>query len=161
MYNRLLQYRDEVGDCLVPFNFKNDPQLGWWVHWQRRNQGSLSAERKGTLESIGFVWKLRKKEAWDDLFERLVKYHKANGNCLVPLHYEADRKLGKWVEQQRVGKDSLTVERKRELDRINFVWVLNEIKDKGKTILPEEDTVSGSNKKEERSTTPSPDITAV
>jgi hypothetical protein len=35
------------------------------------------------------------------MFERLIKYKKEHGNCDVPRDYENDRRLGKWVHNQR------------------------------------------------------------
>jgi hypothetical protein len=37
-----------------------------------------------------------------DMYQRLVKYKKEHGHCLVPRRYERDPKLSTWVETQRV-----------------------------------------------------------
>src|SRR5262249_43539374 len=39
-------------DYIAPDGFK----LGQWVHGQRQSQDKLSAERKGRLDELGFVW---------------------------------------------------------------------------------------------------------
>jgi hypothetical protein len=68
--SRLLQlqnYKARHGDCLVPKEWKENPQLGSWVANQRKQHRlllngkptSLSKERRTELESIGFVWVVR------------------------------------------------------------------------------------------------------
>ena len=39
---------------------------------------------------------------WSDMYHRLKKYKSENGDCLVPLHYAADKSLGRWVSCKRV-----------------------------------------------------------
>ena len=36
MFEKLLDYKDEHGDCLVPNRYEPDPSLGAWVSTQRR-----------------------------------------------------------------------------------------------------------------------------
>ena len=36
LFGRLLKYKDEFGDCLVPNRYETDPTLGAWVSTQRR-----------------------------------------------------------------------------------------------------------------------------
>ena len=36
LFERLLKYKDEFGDCLVPNRYETDPSLGAWVSTQRR-----------------------------------------------------------------------------------------------------------------------------
>lgn len=36
LFGRLLKYKDEFGDCLVPNRYETDPSLGAWVSTQRR-----------------------------------------------------------------------------------------------------------------------------
>ena len=38
---------------------------------------------------------------WCDHFRRLYEFKVQFGHCLVPQHYPADPKLGKWVSNQR------------------------------------------------------------
>jgi hypothetical protein len=37
-------------------------------------------------------------EAWNAMFMRLFRYKQENGDCLVPVRYKADPKLGAWVK---------------------------------------------------------------
>jgi len=105
----------------------------------------LTEDRKLRLDQLGFVWSLRSKRVddhWDDMYRQLCEYKDTFGDCLVPSRYEANMKLGKWVETQRyeytklhrasidqVPDDSkkatnprLTDERRRRLQDIGFEW---------------------------------------
>ncbi len=67
MYMRLVQYKNEHDDCLVPNRYKPDTQLGSWVSTQRRHykllksgkESALSQERLDLLTKLGFVWATR------------------------------------------------------------------------------------------------------
>jgi glutathione S-transferase len=53
----LLEFKRREGHCRVKIVYKeNDLKLGWWVATQRRNRKEMSAERRGRLDKIGFVW---------------------------------------------------------------------------------------------------------
>ncbi len=57
-YNRLLAYKNEFGDCLVPggYNCEDGYPLGQKVSDVRRGQIRLNEEEKQTLKDIGFIW---------------------------------------------------------------------------------------------------------
>ena len=118
MYQRLVQYREQFGDCLVPRKFEGDPKLATWVETQRvlwnkevksASSGTteaaedtkvkrLTPERKQRLDALGFVWSLRNKrieDHWDEMFRQLLDYKKVHGDCLVPSRFESNLKLGK------------------------------------------------------------------
>lgn len=123
MYQRLVQYKQENGDCLVPRKFEGDPKLATWVETQRvlwnkevKIAASGTAEqedikvkrltplRKQRLDSLGFVWSLRNKrieDHWDEMFRQLLDYKKVHGDCLVPSRFESNLKLGKVRRWQR------------------------------------------------------------
>ncbi|KAL3936285.1 MAG: hypothetical protein SGBAC_008367 [Bacillariaceae sp.] len=127
MYQRLVQYKQQFGDCLVPRKFEGDPKLATWVETQRvvwnkeaksAASGTTAAEaitedaklkrltplRKQRLQDLGFVWSLRNKrieDHWDEMFRQLLEYKNVHGDCLVPSRFESNLKLGKWVETQR------------------------------------------------------------
>ena len=84
MFEKLKTYEKENGDCLVPGSTK---KLGRWVQTQRENykKGKLDEDQLRCLESIGFVWKLRKtggQQTWIEMFEGLKAYKEDNGDCL-------------------------------------------------------------------------------
>jgi len=70
--------------------------------------------------------KLTHNDRWDRGFAALRKFRKRKGHCCPPhRHVEGKYNLGSWVTLQRIRKDDLSVERKRRLDRIGFVFVWN------------------------------------
>jgi len=59
----LAAYKEEHGDCLVKSSSQyRDYRLGGWVGRQRTNQDKLTLEQIKRLDTLGFVWKTRKKE---------------------------------------------------------------------------------------------------
>jgi hypothetical protein len=63
------------------------------------------------------------KDRWERGFAALSKFRRRKGHCRPPrYHLEGKYKLGQWVTAQRYLKDKLSVERKKRLDRIGFVW---------------------------------------
>ena len=63
------------------------------------------------------------KDRWERGFAALCKFRRRKGHCCPPQRYVEDKyNLGAWVVVQRYRKDELTVERKKRLDRIGFVW---------------------------------------
>lgn len=134
VYGKLVKYKEANGDCLVP---QTEGKLGGWVEIQRRRkkgpagrQKQLTAEQVRLLDDIGFAWTAadRFKQLWDQMYSKLKAFKDANGHCQVPQRYEPDRKLGKWVENQRgrkngvKGKSPLTEDEIQRLEAIGFVW---------------------------------------
>ena len=103
MFGRLVAYKQQHGDCLVPRNY-SDKQLAKWVNIQRmsKNKGKLEPARVQRLNELGFVWDAIG-ESWEEMFGRLVAYKQKHGDCLVPRSY-SDKQLATWVDTQRVSK---------------------------------------------------------
>ena len=135
-FAELEEYKQEHGDCNVPYRYKANPQLGLWVRDQRANykNSRLADERIQNLNAIGFVWDSQE-AAWEEKFAELVAYKEMHGDTLVPIDLSrgSDNKyydLAQWVHTQRTqyrflqeGKHShLTDERIQKLNRIGFVW---------------------------------------
>ena len=137
-FGELEEYKREHGDCIVPRDYKKNPQLASWVGNQRsayarslgKNQKGIleiSAERVEALNNIGFEWKLRDRLEWDERYDELVAYKQKHGDTLVPYKPEG---LALWVTAQRTqyrllkeGKHSvLTEDRVKKLNSIGFVW---------------------------------------
>jgi len=67
---------------------------------------------------------------WNMRFNDLLEYQKRTGNCHVPLTYNDDPTLARWVKRQRYqykammeGKFStMTEERVKALEGIGFIW---------------------------------------
>src|SRR3989442_14760729 len=64
--------------------------------------------------------------AWETGFAALKDFKSREGHCRVPRgHQEGSFKLGTWVVNQRNRRGALSVERRRRLDAIKFVWALH------------------------------------
>lgn len=77
------------------------------------------------LDSIGFVWRADDHvDTWEAMYEKLVAYHRQNGDCLVPQ--KSNGKLGSWVSIQRCRRygpqNQLTDEQVRLLNQLHFAW---------------------------------------
>ena len=139
-FESLKQFKRKYGHCNVPSNYQDDPALAIFVSTQRENHKKkpkkrrstssqqLISEREKKLESLGFVWNT-KEALWMTRYSELKRYHNEQGNCNVPSREGA---LGAWVRNQRVQysylaqgkKSSMTEERIKLLEKINFVWNL-------------------------------------
>ena len=138
-YEELGDYSKFHGDCMVPRNYSENPELGIWVmlqrrEYKRRKEGKrnryFTEERIRLLEEIGFDWDPLE-SAWMERYHELVEYAKCHGNSMVPLNYPENPELGIWVMLQRreykrrkEGKlnRSFTEERIRRLEEIGFDW---------------------------------------
>lgn len=58
MFDALVDYKAEYGDCRVPDRFKNKEGvcLGLWVRNQRRRKESLTADQQQRLTELGLDW---------------------------------------------------------------------------------------------------------
>jgi hypothetical protein len=133
-YEKLVEFKRKNGHCLVPRRYhQEDMSLGEWVSKQRGRHANntMRQDRKEVLDEIGFVWKAlgvannnNYNKTWHQQYQKLVEFKRKNGHCLVPIRYEKDLSLGKWVGKQRFNhcKNKLPLERKGLLDEIGFVW---------------------------------------
>ena len=66
MFEALLEYKMQHGDCDVPFEWKDDITLARWVYRQRvaNRTSKLSASYVARLSSIGFKWGTRKAKVY-------------------------------------------------------------------------------------------------
>ena len=97
--------------------------MGSWVTSQRYNKGKLSKEQKNLLDSLGFFWDPRGAR-WDKGFGHLKAYVQEEGHAKVPSNFETvDRyELGSWVGVQRQKRGKLSLEQKKKLDTLGFIW---------------------------------------
>ena len=126
-FNRLLQYKEREGHCLVPaLHIENCYQLGQWVGSQRRRKTVIEKSRVERLNSIGFIWDPNA-DQWEIGFRSLMGFYAREGHCLVPKkHTEDGYALGGWVGNQRynkrISKKTLTSDRIERLNAIGFTW---------------------------------------
>jgi hypothetical protein len=115
--------------CLVRNKYEQDKSLGLWVMTQRGRHANniMRQDRKELLDEIGFVWRVEKSAItsaqWNKRYEKLVKFKRKNGNCLVPQRDEEDATLGMWASEQRVrhADNKMRPDRKELLDELEFV----------------------------------------
>jgi hypothetical protein len=138
MLQRLVVYKQEHGDCLVPYR----SPLGRWVSTQRQlnRKGMLTEDRKLQLEDLGFTWKVRdaltddfsyQENKWQLQYELLLSFYKEHGHCIVPVPYQGDGSLGEWVRHQRRNQKNGTLkdDRMQLLDEIGFPWSFDDQKE--------------------------------
>jgi len=111
-YEELCQYRLSYGNCRVPRNYRRNPQLGNWVHTQRKQYklfiegkpSMINRERVAALGRLGFSWSLRPtpdKVDWNTRLKELEQFQRDHGHLLVPRKYKKNPQLGTWVQTQR------------------------------------------------------------
>ena len=124
-FARLVELKQQEGDCHAALVNSSDRALQLWARAQRDNyrQGTLSAERRERLESIGFDWSAYD-AMWDRKFGQLLQFKKEHGHCSISGTYNGIHGLGSWVAQQRDYKRRgiLSSERIRRLEEVGFPW---------------------------------------
>ena len=142
-FKALKEYREKHGNCNVPHNFKEKPELGKFVSYQRSAykmyskgmKSKLTDTRVSALETIGFKWVAEKQDVWEIRFRELVSYKEKYGSTLVPSNCPENPPLGKWVGNQRSAyrwftqgdkKSWLNEERIQALTSIGFTWNVRE-----------------------------------
>jgi len=135
-FDELVRYKENNGDCNVPFKWPENPHLGGWVVRQRerKKSGKLLPDQERMLNEIGFIWKLRPNvklsansdENWIARYQQLLQFKERHGHCNVPFKWPENPHLGGWVVRQREKKKSgkLLPDRERMLNEIGFVWNL-------------------------------------
>ena len=97
-------------------------KLGQWVTLQRKAKNKMLSNYRKRLNAIGFVWDGHER-AWEEGVAALSRFKAREGHCRVPrYHVEGGYKLGQWVSVQRLNRDTLSVERRKRLDAVEFVW---------------------------------------
>lgn len=130
-YDKLLAYKEEYGDTMVPAEFEGDPQLGHWVSRQRqRRHAGLEKDRIEALDEIGFSWDVLS-DTWDKNYAELCDFYAENGHTRVPT----SSPLWSWVDRQRrnlrqLGHDESdggdAVQKIEQLNKMDFDWNENE-----------------------------------
>ena len=95
MFDRLVAYKNENGNCLVPNRYEKDSSLGAWVSTQRRQYKILTSgssestpmtpQRAQRLNSIGFVWATKdpRHTPWETRFDQLRQFWLDHGRYRV------------------------------------------------------------------------------
>jgi hypothetical protein len=123
MFEALIDYKKNYGDCNVPGGRLENKKLATWVCEQRTNyrKGKLSKNQIKRLEDVGFVWELQKLK-WEEKFDALKEYKKNHGDCNVPRRWKKNQQLANWVASQhaRYRNKKLSEGRIKRLEDIGF-----------------------------------------
>jgi len=119
-FQELIQFKRRFGHCDVPAVWAENQPLAEWVRRQRgRDQAKLGADQRRRLTELGYCWAPREIN-WEERFAELRAFEKIHGHCNVP---QEAPELRRWVLRQRYRKRTLSEERVRKLDQLNFEWL--------------------------------------
>lgn len=117
MYNKLSAYYKEHGQLKV--SRQKNSKLSMWVTRQRQyyEQKELSQEKIKKLSDIGFNFKKKSFEGWEEKFKKLEEHYKKYGDIEI-----SDESIMHWKIKQRsnYSKGKLSAERVRLLKNIGF-----------------------------------------
>eukprot|EP00551_Chaetoceros_affinis_P014700 CAMPEP_0203693722 /NCGR_PEP_ID=MMETSP0091-20130426/5622_1 /ASSEMBLY_ACC=CAM_ASM_001089 /TAXON_ID=426623 /ORGANISM="Chaetoceros affinis, Strain CCMP159" /LENGTH=162 /DNA_ID=CAMNT_0050564875 /DNA_START=183 /DNA_END=671 /DNA_ORIENTATION=+ len=136
LYDELKDYKAYNGDCMVPKNYKSNPQLARWVdnqraqykQWKKGKITNMTEDRISRLEEIDFVWNVPEFK-WNVRFEELEQFVKINGHCNVPkkgrspLYSWCMRQKHEYQKMADGEKSTLTESRMKRLIGIGLLQV--------------------------------------
>jgi Helicase associated domain len=132
-YNQILQYRAEVGHCIVPRTYADVGLYGWikkqrYNHkqWELGKPSQLTHERIKALDDIGFSWSARSAQ-WESRFEEFQRYVALGGDARIGTK---SSRLFDWAKTQRRehrewlanGESTMTQDRYERLTSLGFRW---------------------------------------
>lgn len=122
-FRHLTKYKERLGHCRVPVGYILDGfPLGVWARTQRHDEDALVGERRERLDELGFVWDPMESD-WEEGLRYLKSYKHREGHCRVPTkHDENGFRIGQWVGNRRANRNTLSDEKRRQLDELGFDW---------------------------------------
>jgi superfamily II DNA or RNA helicase len=122
-FSHLKAYKEREGHCRVSYSHvESGFRLGLWVVNRRTEAESIPTIRRQQLDYLGFVWDPFAAD-WEEGFRYLTVYREREKHCRVPAkHRENGFPLGTWVSKQRRTRDAMPVERRQQLNELEFVW---------------------------------------
>ncbi|MBF0446603.1 MAG: helicase associated domain-containing protein [Magnetococcales bacterium] len=125
MFVALTEYRELNGDCLVPENYQENSELGWWVATQRKARltDQLDANRIERLAALDFIWDIEDAH-WLEMYRQLFRFRQKTGHCLVGKSQPDSLQLALWAEKQRAAfaKQQLSPDQISRLSQLGFIW---------------------------------------
>jgi len=147
MFAQLQSFHQATGHASVPQTYPANKKLAWWVTTQRRKhrKQKLADWQIARLNELNFEWDggrkgsrrrtntpkppsgakpLSAEEYFETMFQTLLVYKQAHGDCLVPQRWKENHKLAEWVSAQRMAynRERLAPDRFRRLDAVGFEW---------------------------------------
>lgn len=123
----LEKYSKKFPNGIIPLKFQTEDgfKLGVWCQTQRMERDLMSIQRSERLAGVnGWIWNT-KKGAWNIGFYELSEYVKLNEATQIKqsLRTSSGYKLGNWVIQQRMSKDTLSEDKIYNLESITgWIW---------------------------------------
>ncbi|KAG7341272.1 type III restriction enzyme [Nitzschia inconspicua] len=123
MYDKLVAYKKNNGNTLVPHESLEHPGLGFWVTNQRACFETMSEARKRALDAIGFVWDPLEAR-WNDMFQRFSEMQADNVSSNSTKRSEIDKEMYLWIRTQKqlYRRGTLSKERISMLESHGFAW---------------------------------------
>ena len=87
-YAALLVYKEEFGDLFVPSKYVVDGfKLGSKVSYTRRHPDRLTSEEFQKLQRIGFIWSIKSRHSFEEIYALLKEYKEQYGTCKMSRYY--------------------------------------------------------------------------
>ena len=147
MFAELQAFHQATGHASVPQTYTANKKLAWWVTTQRRKyrKQNLPDWQIARLNELNFEWNgwrkggrprtnapqlprgekpLSGEKYFEMMFQALLQYKQAHGDCLVPQRWKESRKLAEWVSEQRMAysRGRLAPDHVRRLNEVGFEW---------------------------------------
>lgn len=122
-YQKLVNFNNKFGHCIVFRKNKKEGALGVWVKLQRQayKKNKLSKEQIRLLKKLKFNFN-PSKEKWETQYKKLVHFQKLQGHCNVS-HLQ-NKSLSLWLQVQRNDYKSrrLSKDRIESLEKLGLNW---------------------------------------
>jgi hypothetical protein len=122
----LHNFVERKGRARVPYNHvESGFELGHWAAGLRKKSKTVTAERRAQLEALpGWSWDRYPDEEWNQSYALLKTFAQREGHAGVPQrHTENGIRLGVWATTQRANKETLTAERRAQLEALpGWTW---------------------------------------
>lgn len=129
-FGHLKKYVDREGHARVHKDFRTADgyRLGQWVVNRRRGKDILLPAYRAQLEALpGWSWDVHS-DRWEEGFRHLKEFSDREGHAnVISDHITSDGyNLGGWVGKQRTEKNTMSSERKQQLEALpNWTWAKN------------------------------------
>lgn len=124
-FSRLMVYKSEYGNCLVPARYetKDGYKLGSKVCGIRCKDTRIDEYEFQKLEEIGFVWQVNNSpKTFEEKISMVLEYKDKYGTVYIPRNYVTldGIRLGEIVANMKYGKGRLTPEQEHIVDEIGL-----------------------------------------
>lgn len=128
----LRKFSERHGHWNVPRGWSENPSLSYWVInlRYRLRAGLLPEDRVRQLQDSGIVWSSAeeraesREQAWARMFRKLADFMNTQGHADVASARRPDRKLARWLANQRylMRSGNLPEDRRKKLEGLGMLW---------------------------------------